>query len=276
MEKLVDLRQTGGYAQYMKTLGWDVDEFKQIYIYSKKLFFWRFVKIQRPKSGSDCQLVRYLERHYRRSTIYIEPDNSIQYTNYIGCGFRKYSSPFLPSRTIRIELERSEDQLLRDMHYKTRYNIKKIKNNKFQVAGTDDIKTFAEFWQECAVRRGMFLSQKREIISLYNAFSKGSSIHVAFNDDRNWLAALLRISTEDISYYMYAASTAEGKALYAPTILAWEAIRSAKKEGKRIFDFEGIYDERFPLKSWKGFSRFKKGFGGKEVEYPASLRKIVF
>ena len=33
--------------------------------------------------------------------------------------------------------------------------------------------------------------------------------------------------------------------------------------GLKIFDFEGIYDQRFPKlnKGWIGFSNFKKGFG---------------
>jgi len=49
----------------------------------------------------------------------------------------------------------------------------------------------------------------------------------------------------------------------------------AKKMGCKIFDFEGIYDDRFPLKSWLGFSRFKKSFGGLEVEYPGAYSKFL-
>jgi lipid II:glycine glycyltransferase (peptidoglycan interpeptide bridge formation enzyme) len=75
---------------------------------------------------------------------------------------------------------------------------------------------------------------------------------------------------------MYAASSLEGKKYFAPTLVAWNAIMSSKKEGKKIFDFEGIYDERFPLNSWKGFSRFKNGFGGNVVSYPGCLSKTIF
>ncbi len=47
-----------------------------------------------------------------------------------------------------------------------------------------------------------------------------------------------------------------------------DAILLAKKSGCKVFDFDGIYDERFPIKTWLGFTKFKKGFGGKEIEYP--------
>jgi lipid II:glycine glycyltransferase (peptidoglycan interpeptide bridge formation enzyme) len=87
------------------------------------------------------------------------------------------------------------------------------------------------------------------------------------------LGGVLAVSTKDISYYMYAASTISGNKSFAPTLLAWEAIKYARSEGKKIFDFEGIYDERYPLKNWKGFSRFKKSFGGKQVEFRLTVRR---
>jgi lipid II:glycine glycyltransferase (peptidoglycan interpeptide bridge formation enzyme) len=44
--------------------------------------------------------------------------------------------------------------------------------------------------------------------------------------------------------------------------------------GCKIFDFEGIYDSRFPIKSWLGFTHFKKQFGGNEIAYPGCYIKF--
>jgi lipid II:glycine glycyltransferase (peptidoglycan interpeptide bridge formation enzyme) len=55
--------------------------------------------------------------------------------------------------------------------------------------------------------------------------------------------------------------------------LVWEAIKRAKKMGCRTFDFEGIDDPRFPIRAWRGFSHFKKSFGGKEIDYPGCFKK---
>ncbi|MBU1323407.1 peptidoglycan bridge formation glycyltransferase FemA/FemB family protein, partial [Patescibacteria group bacterium] len=62
--------------------------------------------------------------------------------------------------------------------------------------------------------------------------------------------------------------TQEGKIKFVPTLLVWEAIKLAKKLGCKRFDFEGIDDKR-----WPGFTRFKKSFGGIEIEYRGSFSK---
>ena len=53
----------------------------------------------------------------------------------------------------------------------------------------------------------------------------------------------------------------------ATTLVVWEGMMEAKRRECEWLDFDGIYDERYPIKAFKGFSRFKAGFGGIEVEY---------
>jgi len=56
----------------------------------------------------------------------------------------------------------------------------------------------------------------------------------------------------------------------AANLLKWEIILSAKKDGFKKLDFWGI-DE----KKWPNLTSFKKGFGGKEIDYPPGI-DIVF
>ena len=44
----------------------------------------------------------------------------------------------------------------------------------------------------------------------------------------------------------------------------------SKAEGCQIFDFGGVYDERYPktYKGWKGFTVFKEGFSPLPVVFP--------
>ena len=56
----------------------------------------------------------------------------------------------------------------------------------------------------------------------------------------------------------------------APHLLQWEQIEYAKSLGCVKYDFWGIVNEHTLDKrgeSWEGFTRFKKGFGGYEVNY---------
>ena len=276
MKSYIDLRQTEYYSKYIKKLGWKVDKYGGVNIYSKRLLLWNFVKIQRPEDFKADKLNNYLTSNYRYSTIYVEAKNNKQYNSLLKFKFKSYNSPFLPTKTIWIDLKDGQSQLLKKMHQKTRYNIKVAERNNLKIVYSKDIERFSDFWQNCAKERGMFLNQKREISELYNAFNKSAKIYVALDGKSDWLAGILSVYTKDVSYYMYAASTKKGKKLYAPTLLIWEVLKSEKNDGKSLFDFEGIYDERFPLKTWRGFTRFKKGFGGTEKEYPGCLSKVIF
>jgi lipid II:glycine glycyltransferase (peptidoglycan interpeptide bridge formation enzyme) len=87
---------------------------------------------------------------------------------------------------------------------------------------------------------------------------------------KNYLGAILVLWYDLVAYYWMAGYTKEGKKLFAPSLLVWEALKLSKKKGNTVFDFEGIYDERLPRhgRDWQGFTKFKRGFGGKEFLYP--------
>lgn len=292
---MLDLRQTSEYAKYLEKIDWKVEKLKSGYAYIKKVpFIGNLIKIQRPQT-LNYNKIRNLITEYKPFQIIIEPKNQYQVSSIKYHGFKQSRSYFLPSKTIYIDLTKSEKQLLKEMHHKTRYNIGLGKRSKVKVESSKDILVFADFWNKCALKqRGMFINQKKEMTELYKAFSKNAYIIMVFchpefisgsknkespkqvrDDKLILLAGVLVICTKEIAYYMFAASTYEGKKLFAPTLAAWEAIKLAKKMKCRIFDFEGIYDDRFPLKSWLGFTRFKKSFGGKEIEYPGTYTKFL-
>lgn len=207
--------------------------------------------------------------------VSIEPATSEQEKFYLDFGFRYSKTSSLPSETIQINLKASEKQLLSEMHHKTRYNIGLAKRKGVKAKVSQEIELFAQKWQKSAKERGMWLSQKREIISIFQSFKDRSHILLAF-ENKDPIAGILVIHSNSVSYYMYAFSTPDGRKKHAPTFLAWEAIKLSKAEGSSIFDFEGIYDPRYPLKAWKGFTRFKKSFGGKDTEFPRPLHKFFF
>ena len=268
-----ELRQTKQYAKYMSLIGWEIDMVEGVYCYTKKIpILGSVIKIQRFDSKVKIGKIKELAKEKRAFTIYLEPISEELSGYYLANGFKMSRSSSLPSKTIRIDLNKPEKKLLSEMHYKTRYNTKVAVKRGVVIEKSNNIKQFAEFWQKCAKERGMFLPLKNEIFSIYKAFGKSATILFAYKDEE-LLASILLVSTKDISYYMYAAATGKGKKLFAPTLVAWEAIRLAKHKGYKLFDFEGIYDIRSPIKTWGGFTRFKKSFGGEEIDFPLMLRK---
>jgi lipid II:glycine glycyltransferase (peptidoglycan interpeptide bridge formation enzyme) len=300
---MIDLRQTKEYANYMETIGWKVERIENTNYFIKTLpLLGSVLKIQRPKELSSLvfEQIRSLEKKYRVFQTIVEPSEEADSKQLMANDFKQSKSPYLPSKTIHIDVAKNDSALLSAMHYKTRYNIKNAQRNDVWIETSQDIKTFATLWQIEAKERGFFLSQENEINALYTSFGaktqiifahssslranemsvaisnkNKSSIEIASSQTprNDILGGILLLFTKDICYYMYAFSTKEGKKLFAPTLLVWEALQIAKKKKVNFFDFEGIFDERFPLPKWKGFSRFKQSFGGEEVTYPGAFVK---
>lgn len=275
-KKNFDLRQSDNYSKYMQLLGWETQKIANVYIYLRKFLFAKIMKIQRPENlgVKEIQLIESIAQKEKVFHIIIEPKSNTS-AKLLVKNHYKQTKPYVPSKTIQINLKKTDDQLLKEMSQKTRYNIKIAMKKKVIVKTSENIKEFVEFWNKCAIERKNF-PQTKEINALWNAFKNKNTVLCAFkntNEIKKLIATVFLVHANNISYYMYAASSKEGKKLFAPTLLVWEAIRTARKNGAEIFDFEGIYDQRFPLNSWLGFTKFKLGFGGKIKEYPGAFTK---
>ncbi|MCX6816991.1 MAG: peptidoglycan bridge formation glycyltransferase FemA/FemB family protein [Candidatus Beckwithbacteria bacterium] len=264
--KETDLRQSREYAQYMKALGWQTEAGALI----KKLPFvpWSFIKIQRQKRKIDFDK---MAKKYRALQIKIEPPWGDK-TDYGKFGFRPDNSPMLPTKTTWLDLTKSERQLLKEMHYKTRYNIKKFSirqlADRFSMISGDKItenqlREFYEIYRKNYQKQKFWGLNFNQLKCLLKAFKLKSYLLTIKN-----LGGLIILVHNSVVYYSHNASTQEGRQKFAPTILIWQAIKLAKKLCLKRFDFEGINDKR-----WPGFTRFKRSFGGKEIEYRGSLSK---
>jgi len=263
---MADLRQSREYAEWMKSLGWAVD--KGMFIKKLPLGI-NFIKWQRPKSINVINQKAFL--------IKIEPDalrgNKKIEKELKALGFKKDRSPMLPTKTIIIDLSKSEIQLLKEMHSKTRYNVKKH-GQKIEIIRGDEIsdKQLVEFFriykQNTSKQKFWGLNYK-QLNDLFKCFSR--KVYLLRSDE----GGLVLLVHDGVAYYSHNGVNKKGRQKYLPTLLTFEAIRLAKKMGCQCFDFEGIEDERFLVtKKWRGFSRFKKSFGGKEVEYLGSFSKF--
>lgn len=275
-----DIRQNQLWANYLSLLSWKDEKIEAGLAYIKPLgFFGSVIKINRadkPPSNAD---LKKLQKKYRPLQITFEPGlNFKDYKEMEGAGFKKDKWPLSPSKTIFINLKQSEDQLLSQMHHKTRYNISLAEKKGLAVRIANDIDGFANLWLANMRQKGnYFLTSTKQIKAVWEAFDKNAKLVLVYSG-KELLAGVLLLLTNKSGHYMFAASNKTGNKLFAPTLAAWEAIRLSKKAGVEIFDFEGIYDPRYDkaTNNWKGFSRFKSGFGGKEIEFAGAYTKHYF
>lgn len=264
----MDIRQSKNYAAYLQSLGWIVKEHDGIFYFIKKILFFSILKVQRP-TKIDLEFIKKLARKHRALYVLVEPNTEEEAKTLTKFGW-KMASPSLPSKTIILDLSQSEDKLLKQMHPKTRYNIKIATKRGVEIIHSKDIKSFADFWQK---NRPGALPQRKNIIGIFESFGNNADVVFAYNQGEVEAGVVL-LTAQHTGYYMYAAASKKGKRLFAPTLCAWEAIRKAKQFGATKFDFEGIYDSRFPLPAWKGFSKFKQSFGGAETSFPLAYRSF--
>lgn len=271
----MDLRQTQNYSHYMQAIGWKVEKLSKNYIYLKKIpLLGCIAKLQRPQKAVDLALLDRWAKDNHTATLYLEPEFESRILNYELWRFKKAKNSFLPSKTIQINLTLSLKEIFNQFRKNARYQIRYAQKAGAIVNQSGNIKTFADMWQKSATQRGMWLSLKKEILSLWKTFTPNANILFAYQKMENPVAGVLLARSPASAHYIYAFSTKEGNRLSAPSLLVWEAIRLAKSKGCKVFDFEGIFDERYPqTKSWQGFTYFKKGFGGKEVVFPPALVK---
>lgn len=279
---MMDVRQTQEHAAFLKAIGWTIEKSPSgVFAFIKRLPIIpvSVIKIQRiPASQVDFSWIRQLAQKHHAFAAYLETsDIAIS-----GHGFSVDRSPMLPTKTLVVDLKNSENQLLKEMSSKTRYNIHLAEKKKLittVVTGQDiisDAVLFDEYYalmEKNSRRLHTFELPKKWLWEQLNAFGKKSFVVVVRKEEL--IAAAMYICSDDGVFYSHNGSSEEGRRLFAPTLCVWEGMREGKRRGLRWFDFEGIYDERHPLPRWKGFTRFKVGFGGVERSYPPVLYRLL-
>lgn len=265
---MTDLRQTANYAAYLSRQNWLVKKSNQAYIFIRKIPLTPFsiIKIQRP-SIIPFATISQLAKKYRAIAIYLEPLTTQQAAFAKQHGFRPKKSAFLPTKTIQIDLTQSEEKILKQMKKDTRYALRKAPKQDIKILRYKDIRKFHQSWKKTTGWQRWAPSLK-SLKKLKKVFGQKVIFLAASSPADRIIAGTVILIANKRAYYYYAFTTKTGRRKLAQYHLVWQSIKLAKKQGCKIFDFEGIYDKRFPNKSWLGFSHFKKSFGGRQVEHP--------
>jgi lipid II:glycine glycyltransferase (peptidoglycan interpeptide bridge formation enzyme) len=265
---MVDLRQSREYARYLASLGWIVEKVNGNYFYLRRIPLTPFsiIKVQRPRK-INFEKIDQLARKYRAIVIYLEPSQGSHQPSAISHQYHLHRSPFLPTKTIQIDLAQSEEKILAQMKKDARYSLRKARKLDTKTIRYKEIGKFHQAWKKSVSWR-RHVPALKALQALKRAFGQKAIFLTT-----DFLAGTVVLMAKKSAYYFYAFTSKRGRGNFAQYRLVWETVRLAKKQGCQIFDFEGIYDQRFPQKSWQGFTHFKKSFGGKEVNSPGCLVK---
>lgn len=176
-----------------------------------------------------------------------------------------------------LPLERSEEELLAEMRKTTRYLIRRAPKDGVTIEKRNDEACIEDFWKlyaETATRESFTPFSKTFIDNEYKEFAKtGNADYFLGRVGDEYLAGALIIYTESTAFYHQGAS--RHTKYPVPYALQWEAIKEAKRRGCRTYNFWGILQEGRTPKAWSGLSLFKKGFGGKQIDYISTKDFVI-
>ncbi|MBU1119563.1 peptidoglycan bridge formation glycyltransferase FemA/FemB family protein [Patescibacteria group bacterium] len=176
-----------------------------------------------------------------------------------------------PKETLILDITKSEDGLLSEMHKKTRYNIRLAEKKGVTISKTqnpDDITVFYKLAETTRTRSHFGIHDEEYYKKQLKVLGKQGAATLYIAKLKNTpIAAHIMVYYKDTATYLHGASSNQHRNVMAPHLLQWAQICDAKKEGYACYDFWGITKSNHPKHPWHGITRFKKGFGGTEVEY---------
>lgn len=170
-----------------------------------------------------------------------------------------------PSQSLVLDIGASTEAILKQMHHKTRYNIR-LAEKRGVVVEDAGLAGMADFW------RLMQTTGQRDGFHLHGAGYYQALVTTPFcrllvaRRDGQALAAGIFGFWGNLAVYLHGASDNQHRELMAPYLVQWQAIQLARQHGCRQYDFFGISQSK-----WPGVTRFKQGFGGTIKNYCGTL-----
>ena len=166
-----------------------------------------------------------------------------------------------------LDLDKGEEELLMGMRKTTRYEIRLAQKSDVSIRRSTDAADLVHFYtlyKETSKRHGFVAHSS--ISEEFEVFAKeGKAMLFLGFHEKSLLAATIVLFYGNQAIYHHGASiTSRVPVSY---LVQWEAIREAKKRGMKLYNFYGVAPDDKPNHPWRGITLFKKGFGGREINY---------
>lgn len=176
-------------------------------------------------------------------------------------------------KTLCIDLQKSEEQLRKEMNRTTRYQINKAGKDNLKIKHLSeptkaDIVEFATFFNPFAKEKGIEICREDKVKALQR--SNRLVISYVFHPDGRKLASHLYIIDGNRATMLYSCSGRFTATDIPPLeigranrFLHWQDILYFKQEAYATYDFLGLSINEKD-KDQQNINKFKKGFGGRE------------
>lgn len=230
----------------------------------------------------QAMLVSLRELGKKEGAMYIKVDPNIYFfaDDVAGLG-EKYElgTTLQPQQTQILDVAMPPGEILAAMHPKTRYNIRLAEKKGVVVRWTtspDDLQVFLRLMHQTGERQGIRLHNDHYYQKLFYTLQSVKMAELVVGEYEGAIrAAHMIIWHGQTATYLHGGSDDATKDAMVPYILQWETIKKAHQQGMKEYDLWGIAPDDAPTHKWAGITRFKRGFGGRQIVFPSSLNAIL-
>lgn len=244
-----------------------------------------------PKGGQITQnlLNKLQEIGKTQNCIFIQIEPNIEKKDAKEYKFKNLHQAFHPLFTkynFILDISISEEELLKNVSQKTRYNIRLAQKKGVIIKKEESDKAFENYLRltkETTERQNFYAHTPKYHALMWETLKKGTldtedlSAHLlnaSYNGEV--LATWILFVLGNTLYYPYGASSSKSREVMASNLIMWEAIKYGKKLGLKYFDMWGALGENPNIKDpWFGFHKFKQGYGPRHVEYVGSFDYVI-
>ena len=227
----------------------------------------------------------------REKTVFIQIEPNVEKTKNLIFDYKKLGlitsfHPLFTKFTFKLNLNKSEEELFKNTHPKTRYNTRVAQRHGVKISEDNSEKAFSEYLRltrETTKRQNFYAHTENyhklmwETLKKQKANKDKLSAHLltAMYNNRT-LAAWIVFVYKDTLYYPYGASSSEHKETMASNLMMWEVINFGKNLGLKKLDMWGsLGPDANPSDPWFGFHRFKQGYGPDLIEFIGSYDLVI-
>jgi len=223
--------------------------------------------------------VKKLAKQYNAIMLKIDPDIKAEdktvVNNLESLGFKKSSEGLnfegiQPRFVFRLDIRPSLDELMANLHNKTRYNIRLAQRKGVSVRmGTrEDLPVFHKIMEITGLRDNFVVRSLEYFEKMYDCLYEKGYLELALAEYKGEIiSGIICLFCGDKCWYLYGASSNEHRNVMPNYLLQWEMIKRAKERGCTMYDFRGVSGDLNPDNPLYGLYRFKKGFNGEFTEF---------
>ena len=171
--------------------------------------------------------------------------------------------------TVLLDLSQNEEKLLAAMKQKSRYNVRLAQRRGVTVreGSRDDLALFYGLYADTAARDHFVIRAAEYYDGVWTKFLERGVAHLLLAEVAGEaVAGLMLFTFGPTAWYMYGASSDRHREDMPNHLLQWEACRTARAAGCRLYDLWGAPDRLEEADPMWGVYQFKVGLGGRAAQ----------